>query len=61
MAIVSAERGGAINGFDVAVIAEAQLPIEEAEALGATWRMLSVGPEMPLAEVRARIAAGPPA
>jgi alkanesulfonate monooxygenase SsuD/methylene tetrahydromethanopterin reductase-like flavin-dependent oxidoreductase (luciferase family) len=61
MAIVSAERGGAVKGFDVAVLAEPTLPLEEAEALGATWRMLSVDPGMPLAEVRARIADGPPA
>jgi alkanesulfonate monooxygenase SsuD/methylene tetrahydromethanopterin reductase-like flavin-dependent oxidoreductase (luciferase family) len=61
MAIVSAERGGAVKGFDVAVMAEPTLPLEEAEALGATWRMLSVDPGMPLAEVRARIADGPPA
>ena len=61
MAIVSAERGGAVEGFDVAVLAEPTLPLEDAEALGATWRMLSVDPGMPLAEVRARIADGPPA
>jgi alkanesulfonate monooxygenase SsuD/methylene tetrahydromethanopterin reductase-like flavin-dependent oxidoreductase (luciferase family) len=59
MAIVSAERGST-EGFDLAVLAEPTLPRETAEALGATWRMLSVGPDVPLVEARARIAAGPP-
>ena len=61
VAIVSAERQGTLEGFDIAVLTEERLPLDEAEALGATWAMLTVGPDMPLAEVRARIDAGPPA
>ncbi len=59
--IVSAERGGSVDGFDVAVLAKPILSLGESEALGATWRMLGVDPGMSLAEVRARIADGPPA
>lgn len=60
IAMVSAEREGGFEGFDVAVLAEPNLPLDEAEALGATWAMLGIGPDLPLAEVRARIATGPP-
>jgi alkanesulfonate monooxygenase SsuD/methylene tetrahydromethanopterin reductase-like flavin-dependent oxidoreductase (luciferase family) len=60
VAIVSAEREGTVEGFDIAVLAESTLPLDVASALGATWAMLSIEPEMPLAEVRARIASGPP-
>jgi alkanesulfonate monooxygenase SsuD/methylene tetrahydromethanopterin reductase-like flavin-dependent oxidoreductase (luciferase family) len=60
LAIVSKERGGAMEGFDVAVFDESRLPLDEAVALGATWAMLAPGPHVPLAETRARIAEGPP-
>jgi alkanesulfonate monooxygenase SsuD/methylene tetrahydromethanopterin reductase-like flavin-dependent oxidoreductase (luciferase family) len=59
--IISAERGGVPDGFDIAVLDEPGLPPAEAASLGATWAMLAVEPEMPLEEVRARIADGPPA
>jgi alkanesulfonate monooxygenase SsuD/methylene tetrahydromethanopterin reductase-like flavin-dependent oxidoreductase (luciferase family) len=60
VAIVSSEREGRFEGFDIAVLAESTLPVDVASALGATWAMLSIEPEMPLAEVRGRIASGPP-
>jgi alkanesulfonate monooxygenase SsuD/methylene tetrahydromethanopterin reductase-like flavin-dependent oxidoreductase (luciferase family) len=60
VAIARSERAGSLDSFDVAVLAEPRLPVTDAAELGATWAMLSVEPEERLADVRARIADGPP-
>lgn len=59
-AMISAARGGSLEGFDVAVPADPALPLAEAMSLGATWAMLAVRPQMALAEVTARVGEGPP-
>ena len=58
--IISAERGGSCEGFEIAVLDQPNLSLDEAEAMGATWAMLSVRPEMSVHETKALIAAGPP-
>jgi hypothetical protein len=60
VALIAHERGGFLGGFDIAVLAVAGMPLDEAASLGATWAMLPVRPEMALEEVRARVAEGPP-
>jgi alkanesulfonate monooxygenase SsuD/methylene tetrahydromethanopterin reductase-like flavin-dependent oxidoreductase (luciferase family) len=58
--LILQERGGSLDGFDIAVLAGAGLPPAEAASLGATWGMLSVRPEMAFDQVQALVAAGPP-
>ena len=58
VAMILAERGS-LEGFDIAVLSDEGVPVVRAEALGATWAMLSVRPEMSYDDVRARVAAGP--
>lgn len=54
------QHRGSIDGFDIAVLSTAELPPAEAAALGATWAMLSIRPEMSLEDVRSLVEAGPP-
>jgi hypothetical protein len=54
------QHRGSIDGFDIAVLSAAELPPAEAAALGATWAMLSIRPEMSLEDVRSLVEAGPP-
>jgi len=56
---VASERGS-LDGFDVAVLAVAEMPLPEAASIGATWAMLEIRPETPTLEAEARIADGPP-
>lgn len=56
--IVESERGS-LDGFDIAVRVEDQPDLAAAQRVGATWAMWSPEPGITVADVEARIDAGP--